>query len=306
MERTVGKSGRLGSITFWGWVVSLFLHIILLSALAVVKFSKEKAYWATVPAPEARIERIKRLLESQPVIPKPKISDRRAENPSRKTKKTLPLNRAAPALEPTYNPSDLRGPSSSKTIGVNLPGGRLLAEKPDFSVAFSRQRKVCFVVDCSGSMQGIFAEVLARLKKSIANLQPDQYFYIIFFGAENLFESGTGRLIRASDKAKSHAYNFIKTVRPGGRTNTVAALKRAMQVSGPTGNSAEVIYLLTDGFELIAENAQGFLRDIATSRYRLAPNTKINTIGFWPQPKDFEVLEAIAEQNGGQALRINY
>ena len=144
--------------------------------------------------------------------------------------------------------------SSTSTSGFSLNGG-ILPRGVEFFGSWTDRRKVCYLVDCSGSMQGIFGRVRKKLKESIANLQPDQYFYIIFFSS-NLSESGEGHLLRATEPAKSAAYDFIDSIRPAGQTNALAALERAVQIRDSSNISPSVVYFLTDGFELTTEDAQ--------------------------------------------------
>ena len=150
----------------------------------------------------------------------------------------------------------------------------------------------------------MFGQVRKRLKKSIASLQPDQYFCIIFFGNNRLFEFSNGRLLRATQKAKNSAYDFIDLVQAAGQTNALAALKKAVQIRNGSGAGPSVIYFLTDGFELTTEGTQKFSQKVADLLKRFAPTTRINTIGFWPQSDDREMLELIARQSGGEFVLI--
>ena len=150
----------------------------------------------------------------------------------------------------------------------------------------------------------MFGRVRDELIQSIGNLQPDQYFYIIFFGAGGMFESGNGHLLRATEQAKNTACEFINSVQPSGKTNAFAALERAVQIRDSSGVSPSVIYFLTDGFELAAEETHRFSQRIINLLKRFAPTTKINTIGFWPQGSDRKILETIAAQSGGECVFI--
>ena len=161
-------------------------------------------------------------------------------------------------------------------------------------------------------MQGVFRQVQDKLKQSIQALAPDQYFYIIFFGGDRLYEFGAGslyvgqagRLLRASPKAKSAAYNFIDSIKPWGQTNAWQALQRAVQIRDSKGGSPSVIYFLTDGFELTEQDAHKLPQKVAELLREFAPTAKINTIGFWPASTDREILQSIAEQTGGQCILI--
>jgi len=174
----------------------------------------------------------------------------------------------------------------------------------DFAVEFfdsrSEQRKICYVVDCSGSMKGTFGRVRERLKKSAGTLAADQYFNIIFFGDGNIREFAEGRLVRAGERARKQAFDFIDSVKAAGRTNAMEALERAFQIRDADGSAAEAIYFLTDGFELDETDADGFALQVLAMLARHCPGTKINTIGFWPGEKDRRILEMIAIHSGGE------
>lgn len=307
-------TGRGGSVAFWAWMASIAVHLIVLTAFGLVKFSPcrrqagGKTQLRDVPIPTATVNQVKKLIEAAPIIPKPKIKKQtRTEFAGRVN---TPLHKLAAgqffeAAKPgNRDLGEFAKPYASQSVSV-LPGSKILSHRIEFFGSFTDQRKVCFLVDCSGSMQGIFGRVQKKLKESIGNLQADQYFYIIFFGADKLFESGGGRLLRAGEKAKSAAYDFIDSIRPAGRTNAPAALERALQIRDGRGLSPSVIYFLTDGFELTSEGTQIFSQKGADLLKRFAPTTRINTIGFWPQFSDRAMLESIAKQSGGEFVLVN-
>lgn len=305
---------RSGGVTFWAWTASVVVHLMVLAAFGFIKFSpcRRQAGAETqlrdAPIPTATVSRIKKLIEAAPIIPKPKIKEpTRVEFAGREN--AAAQKPAAGRIFEASKPGDeslgdLAKPSLRQSVCV-LPDSELLRPRIEFFGSFTDQRKVCFLVDCSGSMQGVFGRVRRNLKKSIGSLQADQYFYIIFFGGDKLFESGSGRLLRAGEKAKSAAYGFIDSIRPSGRTNAPAALERAVQIRDGRGVSPSVIYFLTDGFELTIEDTQIFSQRVAGLLKRFAPTTRINTIGFWPQSDDREMLEVIARQSGGEFVLIS-
>jgi hypothetical protein len=81
-------------------------------------------------------------------------------------------------------------------------------------------------------------------------------------------------------------------------------LERAVRIRDGSGVGPSVIYFLTDGFELTNEDAQGFSRKVKDLLKRFVPTTKINTIGFWPQISDREMLGVMARQSGGECVII--
>ena len=296
-------TGRSGSVAFWAWMASIAVHLVVLTAFGVVKFSRCKVQVEQRPTPMAKVSRVRKLIAAAPIIPKPKIKKSAERRFAGGTNKSLPTNRIFGVLKPgSQNLGDLLEPVHSQSV-LSLPSGADLPPRIEFFGSRTEQRKVCYLVDCSGSMRGTFVQVRRKLKESIGNLQPDQYFYIIFFGGDKLFEFGDN-LLRATQKAKSSAYDFIDSIRPAGQTNALAALERAVQIRDGSGVGPSLVYFLTDGFELTTEDAQRFSQKIANLLARFAPRTRINTIGFWPQGDDRKMLEAIAKQSGGESVFI--
>jgi hypothetical protein len=308
-QRTVSTC-RSGSVTFWAWMASIGTHLTVLTIFGVVRFSHLQAVNEQRPAPTTKISRVEKFIQTSPVIPKPRVKRLVRENITERDG-TKPPERLAPP-NPTFNapkpvtqdlptsfsPASSVGKDRSSIEGVNPPN------EIEFFGSRTQERKVCYVVDSSGSMQGMFGRVRDNLKKSIEALQPDQYFYIIFFGGKELLEFGDGRLLRAAPKAKSAAYSFIDSVQAVGRTNALAALEKAIQVRDGSGNGPAVIYFLTDGFELTTEDTRRFPQRISNLLREISPRTKINVIGFWPAESDRNILGTIAAQSGGEFVLV--
>lgn len=299
---------RSGGVTFWAWTASVAVHLAALTALGFVKFSGSEAGVKQRPVPTAKINQIRKLLASADFIPKPKVKSLANEVVAKKViakegDGLLPSNQIPGTGKPVSKDwPDLVKPSTSEIL---LPSGSASREGIEFFGSFTDERKVCFVVDCSGSMQGVFGEVRKRLSESIGGLQADQYFYIIFFGGDRLFEFGDGKLVRATEKAESAACKFIDSIQPAGRTNAPAALERATRIRDSMDKSPGVVYFLTDGFELTREGEKKFSQKVEELLAEFTPGTKINTIGFWPQSSDREMLRTIAEQSGGEFILVD-
>lgn len=289
---------------FWAWTVSIVFHLILLTVFGLAKFSQAGAGDKQQPSPMASINQIKKASLAKSVIPKPKVK-RPAE--SRSLKMPNEVSDVNPIFENQQPSSQSQMTLKKPESGENVFS---LAETSDFSGeteffgAGTLERKICYVIDCSGSMRGMLSGVREKLKDSIATLQQDQYFCIIFFGNGRLFEFSDGQMVRATQKAKSSACEFIDMIQPAGQTNALSALERALQVRDSGGHSPAVIYFLTDGFELAAQDSRRFSSQIMNLLRRFAPETKINTIGFWPQSSDRDILEKIAVQSGGEFVFV--
>ena len=139
------------------------------------------------------------------------------------------------------------------------------------------------------------------MTRSIQKLEPDQFFYIIFFlDGHRLLETGGGKMVRATPAAKARAQTFIASARPSGATNAVQALRRAMEIRDSLGRGPQLIYFLTDGFDLGEDvGIDDFVAQIEQVRRQYAPQTRIHTIGFWTEPGDVEILKRVAAQSGG-------
>jgi len=285
-------------------MVSISVHLIMLSAFGVVRLSRAEAQNENPLAPTARIERIRDLAQATPLTAKPRIRRPPVITARQRYAGTLDTSMPVGRVLDTARPIFEDWPDARDSGGQLLPSSADLSGRIEFFGSLSNKRKVCYLVDCSGSMQGVFSLVRSRLKESIAALQPDQYFCVIFFGGGKLFELGDGRLVRATPKAKAAADSFIDTIRPVGRTNAAAALEKVVRIRDGKGLSPSVVYFLTDGFELTNEKSAAFPQKIANLLEQLAPAMKINTIGFLPQDDDRRMLETIAKQSGGEFLYI--
>jgi len=290
-------ANRRGSIT--AWLLSAGVHVVVLAVFGVVRFSQSCSDTPTGVRQDC-VAQIKKTIDRPVIIPKPKIKKPAfrpgVKNTQKISETVLPRDRVR------LLPTRLALPEVSGSLPVFRAGN---SGSIEFFGQRTSRRKICYVVDCSGSMQGLLGRVREQLKSSITRLEPDQYFYIIFFRGKELLESGNGRLVRATVKTKSAACDFVDSVRPGGRTNAVSALKRAMQIKGPGGRSPGLIYFLTDGFDLQTDETAGFAARLETLRRQLAPATKINTIGFWPQQPDRQILESVAGNSGGEFINID-
>jgi hypothetical protein len=186
----------------------------------------------------------------------------------------------------------------------NAAGSGESAANIEFFDSPANGRRICYVVDCSGSMRGLWNRVREELVDSIEKLPQDYYFCVIVFGGGSILESGGGKMVRATEQAKKEAHDFIAAVGPRGGTNAAEALERAIMTKDRTGVGASAIYFLTDGFELSEQDGSRFAHKVATIHRSFAPKTQINTIGFWCTEQDGKVLETIAKESGGKFVMV--
>lgn len=295
---------RKGSITFWAWIISAAIHLIVLGVLAIIQFSPSGAGKVRSAVPTAKIQQARRILQTTPEGPKPKI--KAPAFGGFESQKSQQLSSGRIFTRARIRKADFNGfpwPLVSAKIVSPLSNSGF-SRQSDFFGSRMSSRRICYLVDCSGSMSGMFGWVRQQLKQSIENLEQDQYFCIIFFGNDKIFKFGDGKLVRASNKKKQTAVEFINSVQPAGKADAFSALRAAIQTSDAADSPPSLVYFLTDGFELEDENSVLSEQQITNYLKDYAPSTQFNTIGFWPQEQDRRVLEAIAQKSGGQFIII--
>lgn len=287
-----------GRAKIWAWTASISLHLLVLTVLAIAEFPQVTKTEKQHAIPAAKIERIKNFIESQPKILKPKVKLNQSNYSEKISLPEIILKKDISAGD-TYPVELFSCGNELQRQQSQIPAGSI-----EFFSTSTNSRKICFVVDCSGSMKGLFGTVKKELTRSIENLQQDQYFSIIFFGDETLRIFENGRLVRASNKTKSQAVRFINTIEPKGQTNAAAAFDKLSAVCDINGSKPSAVFFLTDGFELNKINSEIFLTNTMNILATNLPKTKVNTIGFWPNEDDSNLLRQIAEMTGGRFTRI--
>jgi Mg-chelatase subunit ChlD len=291
-----------GSVAILTWGISLGLHAAIFLPLAFLRPAPPVAQAASNITPTARVEAIRNATRESVLLPKPRVVGPAAlaDSPRDLAQISSDLPRSVKPNE-TLKPIARSASADSRTAPVTR--SRYTAPQVEFFGSRLDQRKVCFVVDASGSMLGLFSAVRTHLIDSIQGLQPDQYFSVIFFN-NKVYESSPGAIVRATQAAKTAAASFANAVQPAGPTSPLAAIERAMRSRDASGDSPALIYFLTDGFDLAPGAADDLPAAVEALRKQLAPGAKINTIGFWTQPHDCDVLRKIAQQSGGQFISV--
>lgn len=274
--------------------ISIALHVVILAVLAFVQFSKALPSGSKDAKPQATISQVQKKINSEPIVPKPKIKERVSD--LRKNRKRLLARKSKPKQNSAESIATLMPQESDITS--------LFQGSSDENIEFfgnsTNMRKVCFVVDCSGSMLGLFREVRGQLCSSLSMLKPDNFFSVIIFKGDTIIETGEGRLCRATAAAVNEAAEIVRTSpRPFGKPDAAKALKKAFKLRDSSGNAPDVVYFLTDGFDFSTSENVCFIDTIEKMRKQFAPSAKIHTIGFWTNKVDREMLNKIAARSGG-------
>jgi Mg-chelatase subunit ChlD len=315
-QGTVNKHRR---IKVYALGVSVFVHAAALAVFAAVKLTQP----APVPlqaTTKVSISQASVIAERPAVMPKPKVvpvnsigqnqpSNKAQNRPIVRTKgEESPVNVRPVFDAPAQNFSGQEAELSKQSVAsepVTESSREILQTQVEFFDSAAQGRRICYVVDCSGSMQGLWQRVKEELIDSIGQLQQDHYFCVIIFGSGSILESGGGKMVRATEQAKKEAYELIGSVRPRGGTNAAAALEYAIKIKDRSGTGPTLIYFLTDGFELSEQEKTRFAHRVLTMLRSFAPKTQINTIGFWCGEQDSSLLETIAKESDGQFISIN-
>lgn len=287
------------TVTLWAWIISVTVHVTAFALFAALRTPQPDEAQASSLTPQITIQQ-HRQFEMSPTVPKPNVNIHTVDTAASTDTKNVflssdNLDMQIDSQQLDFNTSDIQ---YADIPAMNTQSDNIFSlGQIEFQNPQSKYRKVFFVVDCSGSMTGMLKWVKAQLADTISKLQQDQYFGLVFFGQGSTFEFAQGSMVRASAKNKRLADEFMQTIASSGDADALSALKKAINATDAKGNNPSVIFLLTDGFELVNNSRQ--ISNIINK------NVRINTIGFWPQDDDKDVLKKIADDTNGQFVFIN-
>ncbi len=288
-----------------GWTVSVVVHIAIILVLISFTGVYKQPGRPAKATPKATIERNPDKLKNETVIKNLRITPLDTNNAN--TPKLLSIN--------NISQTDSTSPDISDAIGVwaegtgsgetgdsfSLPaptgGGSEL-----FSGSGGQAHRVCYVVDCSGSMVIAFDYVRAELKKAIRSLKPNQYFQIIFYSSGQPLKLSNNKMLRAGMTNRKQAVGFIDKIKLSAVKSTnaacqavVTALIQAFNSKTPRNKPPEVIFFLTDG----QYNHQKVIQELKILQQKRQVPAIINVIACGStENKDF--LEGLARAYSGR------
>ncbi len=288
--------------------VAIVLHLAAFAVFYCIKVKAETV--AVTPEAETAIgfETIEKFVQAEPFVPKPKVSNSIVEKMSQpKTKaQTNGLLKMGQKQSIDSDSADVTMLVQEMLLldeGLSLKTEQKTGQTWN---SFASDRKICYLVDCSGSMKPVANAVKSQLTEVIANMEQDEFFSIIMFSGNEFLQWPTGRkLARASTPNKKKAKGFIAKIQMQGKTDVIAAFKQAIKVTSYDGEKVDLICFLTDGFELSGKKRAKVAQQIINLMNNFATGIKINTIGFWSAEKDSEMLENIAGETGGKFVLVN-
>jgi len=291
----INKTLQHGKVCYWALVFSVAAHAATLAVFTGVKLSGRMDQQLP-QRPALNVQMIEHAAAHPTPKPKPRIEP--ISKPVVRPEPEQP-----PLIAEPKTPEVVEAPESVESMIDEAPP---VVNEVEFFGQKSIVQRICYVVDCSGSMHGQMYQVKEQLKTSILRLNSQQAFCVVFFmEGQKLVTTGDGMLQSATAQAKSKALKLIDAVRPSGSTDAEHALQQALQLKDAEGGRPEVIYFLTDGFDLDSQHSARFVERVDHLRRSLAPAAVLHAIGFWTQPLDRQMLRRLAGNANGEFIEIN-
>ena len=200
------------------------------------------------------------------------------------------------------DPMSLLNVGSSGSGSSSLAGFAPQADSHAASFAgtsATNARRICYVIDATGSMIAHLQIVIDELSRSLSNLSPQQSFAIIFFQGNSALEPAPGRYMTPTAQERQRALEWARTIVPAGPTNPRPAIERAISLK------PDVVFLLSHGltghgeFEIDQSELLDWLdRQNPVERQSGQRRTQINCIQFL-DPDPLDTMSIIAQRHGG-------
>ncbi|MBI9019546.1 MAG: VWA domain-containing protein [Phycisphaerae bacterium] len=282
------KSKPLIPIT--GWTISIALHLALAGVFFIIrpmvidKHENESAAAVQANKPTETIQKFIDLKVDNSIAAKSALMEAKKISTSFKM--------GDGALTPTINSPQ----ASTVAIPAKKPGSY-----SSFCGSVGKADRICYVVDCSGSMMLAFDYVKKQLVDSINGLAPYQYYNVTLFSSGNPLRYPGEKLQRASKNQRINAIDYINNAELTGSKSSIQqgrafldAIKNAFDARTDGNMAPELIYIFTDG-----EFDHQKLKDALLNYYHLHPSgVKINIIACGSKENE-PFLKGLASICGG-------
>lgn len=162
-------------------------------------------------------------------------------------------------------------------------------------------KRVAFVVDTSGSMEGTkMVAVREALAQVLGKLGEDDLFSIVSFGG--YAEAWKPKMVSASKANVGEAQRFVRGLEPLGGTNIGEALEVAFSTATGSEKAPLMVVFLTDGRPTIGDTDTAQLVQLA-EKQRSAKAARLFVLGVGDDLNTI-LLDKLAGNNGGSALYL--
>ena len=159
----------------------------------------------------------------------------------------------------------------------------LMLMPPRVTSAPSMPREMIFVMDTSGSMDGVsIQQARSSLLTALNRLRPNDRFNLIEFNSTHTTLFDEAQLVSPQSIAKAKA--FIRTLRAQGGTNMSSALNAALHTNAPEGYLKQVVFV-TDG-------AVGNETSLFNTIQQKLGDARLFTVGIGSAPNSFFMTKA--------------
>jgi Ca-activated chloride channel family protein len=198
-----------------------------------------------------------------------------------------------------------------KDVGVSVlsyregdePGWFLLLASPrdDFRDKEIIGKRVAFVVDTSGSMEGEKIEATKKaLDQCLTRLGEDDLFSLVTFGG--YAEAWKPKMVAASKANIEAARTHVQKLEPLGGTNIGEALDVAFSTATGSDKAPLMVVFLTDGRPTVGDTNLAALVERA-EKARATKAARLFVLGVGDD-LDTVLLDRLSSQNGGSALYV--
>lgn len=162
-------------------------------------------------------------------------------------------------------------------------------------------KRVAFVVDTSGSMEGTkIVAVRQALHQVLQKLGEDDLFSIVAFGG--YAEAWKPKMVSASAQNIADARKFVASLEPLGGTNISEALATAFSTTSGSSKAPLMVVFLTDGRPTVGDTDPATLVKLAEQQ-RADKDARLFVLGVGDDLNAL-LLDKMSAQNGGSALYL--